>query len=37
MDETTLAQQLEAHLNDNSLVLQVAFAAPYIQVALHNL
>jgi len=36
MDETTLAQQLEAHLNDNSLVLQVAFAAPYIQVVINR-
>jgi len=36
MDETTLAQQLEAHLNDNSLVLKVAFAAPYIQVVINR-
>ena len=36
MDEATLTQQLEAHLSDSSLVLQVAFAAPYVQVVINR-
>jgi len=36
MDEATLTRQLEASLNDSSLVLQVAFAVPYVQVVINR-
>jgi len=36
MDEATLTRKLEASLNDSSLVLQVAFAVPYVQVVINR-
>ncbi|MEN9234299.1 MAG: hypothetical protein Q6J74_09425, partial [Gloeomargarita sp. DG02_1_bins_92] len=37
MNEITIAQQLEAQLNDSSLIVQVVFAAPYIQVVINRM
>lgn len=36
MNESTIAQQLAVELNDNTLVVQVVFAAPYIQVVINR-
>ncbi|APB32996.1 hypothetical protein GlitD10_0682 [Gloeomargarita lithophora Alchichica-D10] len=36
MNEITIAQQLETGLNDSSLVVQVVFAVPYVQVVVNR-